>query len=168
MSRSDLYQRIVEGDEIALRDAFRRYGATAREIARRIVGPGLADDVVEEVFLLIWAQPDRWASPALDVHVLRVARDLSLAVRRRGVTPHTAALDLRPHGIAPDESVPDVVEEVDHDELQRVMLRLPDGLARQLEDAWFDAQSSDEAALTAGLDALVESFFSGRMVRSDE
>lgn len=168
MSRFDLYQRIVDGDELALRNAFRTYGASAREIARRIIGPDQADNVVEEVFLLIWTEPERWASPALDVHVLRIARDLSLAARRRGVTPATAALELQPFAIHPDQATPDVVEEIDHDELQRVMLRLPDGLGRQLEDAWFEAQGSDESSLAEAIATLAESFHSGRMVRREE
>lgn len=168
MSRFDLFQRIVDGDELALRDAFRTYGASAREIARRIIGPDQADDVVEEVFLLIWTEPERWASPALDVHVLRIARDLSLAVRRRGVTPAMAAHELQPFAILPDQAAPDVVEEINHDELQRVMLRLPDGFARQLEDAWFDAQGSDESSLAEAIETLAASFHSGRMVRRQD
>ena len=65
--RNDLFQRIVDGDELALRDAFRAYGAIARDLARRIAGQAVADDVVEEVFLLIWSEPQRWASAALDL-----------------------------------------------------------------------------------------------------
>ncbi len=165
--RSDLYQRIVSGDEIALRDAFRAYGAPARAIARRIVGPEQADDVVEEVFLLIWTQPQRWASPALDVHLLRATRDLALAVRRRGIVPRLAALDLQPFPISPDQSTPDIAREIDHQALERVMLRLPDDLARQLEDAWFEGRRGDDAALTAALDALADCFRSGQLDRRE-
>lgn len=163
MPSPDLFQRIVEGDEIALRDAFRRYGAAARELARRIVGPGQADDVVEEAFLLIWSEPEHWASAALDVHVLRIVRDLSLAVRRRGVTPALAAVALQPFSMPPDAELADVVSEVDQGELQRLVLRLPEDGGRRLEDAWFDAVRSDDEALNAALDAVVEGIRSGHL-----
>jgi len=161
----ELFQRIVDGDEIALRDAFRSYGATARELARRIVGPHQADAIVEEAFLLIWSEPEHWASAALDVHILRIVRDLALAVRRRGVTAALAAQDLQPFVMPPDPTLPDVVDELDHDELQRVMLRLPAGQGRQLEDAWFDGLRADDESLNLALDAVVDSIRSGHLTR---
>lgn len=165
MPSPELFQRIVEGDEIALRDTFRSYGPTARELARRIVGHDQADLVVEEAFLLIWTEPERWASAALDVHVLRIVRDLALAVRRRGVTPALAAIDLEPFSIAPDLNAPDVVHEIDHDELQRLMLRMPNGNGRKLEDAWLDESASTDEDLEEALDDLVEGIYSGRLNR---
>lgn len=165
MASPDLFQRIVEGDEIALRDAFRSYGAAAGELARRIAGPERADEIVEEAFLLIWSEPDRWASAALDVHVLRIVRDLALAVRRRGVTPELAALDLKPFPIGPDSTLPDLIDGLEHDELQRAMLRLPGDQGRQLEDAWFEGMRSDDDSLNAAVDALVDSIQSGRLNR---
>ena len=165
MASPELFQRIVEGDEIALRDAFRRYGATARELARRIIGPQQADEIVEEAFLLIWTEPERWASAALDVHVLRIVRDLALAVRRRGVTAAVAALELEPFPLTPDPTLPDVVLELDHHELQLAMLRLPGDQGRQLEDAWFDGQRRDDESLNAAVEAVVKSIESGRLTR---
>ncbi|MDE2966498.1 MAG: hypothetical protein OXS30_03265 [Chloroflexota bacterium] len=163
MPSRDLFQRIVEGDEIALRDAFRGYGATARELARRIVGPVQADEIVEEAFLLIWSEPEHWASPALDVHILRIVRDLSLAVRRRGVTPEVAARDLQPFPITPDAALPDVVHDLEHDELQRATLRLPGAQGRRLEDAWFDDLRGEDEPLNAALETIVEDIRSGRL-----
>ena len=163
MPTPELFQRIVEGDEIALREAFRRYGPSARELARRIVGQTQADDVVEEAFLLIWNEPEHWASPPLDVHLLRIVRDLALAVRRRGITPALAALQLEPFPIAPDPALPDVVEELEHSELEQVLLRLPDEQGLQLEDAWFNGQRPDDESLNAAFDVVVNSIQSGRL-----
>ena len=165
MASRELFQRIVEGDEIALRDAFRSYGATARELARRVVGPGQADEIVEEAFLLIWSEPEHWASEALDVQILRNVRDLALAVRRRGVTAALAAEDLQPFVMAPDPGMPDVVDEIDYDELQRVMLRLPSDQGRQLEDAWLDGLRGDDKALNEALDAVAGAVLSGHLTR---
>ena len=166
MASPELFQRIVEGDEIALRDAFRTYGAAARELARRIVGHDQADDVVEEAFLLIWSEPEHWASAALDVHVLQIVRDLAIAVRRRGVTPALAALQLQPFVMPPDLELPDVVTELNHDELQRLALRLPEEGGRQLEDAWFDEVRDDDLSLNEALDAVVDGMLSGHLTGS--
>lgn len=168
MPSPELFQGIVEGDEIALRDTFRSYAPTARELARRIVGHAQADDVVEEALLLIWTEPEHWASAALDVHVLRIVRDLALAVRRRGVTPALAALELEPFSIAPDPNAPDVVHEIDHGELQRLMLRMPNEGGRKLEDAWFDESASDREDLSEALDELAEGIHSGRLNRRSQ
>ena len=165
VSTPDLFQGIVDGDEIALRDAFRRYGAAANELARRIIGPEQAAEIVEEAFLLIWTEPERWASPALDVHVLRIVRDLSLAVQRRGVTASLAARDLEPAGAIPDLSAPDIINELDHTELQRLLLRLPDGQGLQLEAGWFEATRSDDAELNAALTTFADGLLSGRLTK---
>lgn len=164
----ELFQRIVEGDEIALRDAFRNYGPTASAVARRIVGQNQPDEIVEEAFLLIWTDPEHWASPALDVHVLRIVRDLALAVRRRGVTAALAAQELEPFPIAPDLNLPDVVHEINHDELQRILLRLPNDQGRKLEDAWFEEISSEDRDLNDAMDALVGGIHSGRLHRKGQ
>ena len=167
MAAPDLFQRIVEGDEIALRDAFRAYSATARDLARRIVGPDQADEIVEEAFLLIWTDPEHWASAALDVHVLRLVRDIALTVRRRGITPSVAADEVQPFPIGPVPGLPDVVHDLNHEELQRAVLRMPLDRGRHLEDAWFDAIRHDDESLNQAMDALVENIHSGRIVRSD-
>ena len=151
MSRPDTYQRIVAGDEPALRDAFRRYGGTAHALAKRIVGAEHADDVVEATFLLIWCEPQRWASEALDVHVLRITRDLALATWRRGIAASIAAQSIAPFPITPDPDVPDIVHERDQHELQRALLRLTVEQQRVLEDAWFN-----QAPTTEPLDAALE------------
>jgi DNA-directed RNA polymerase specialized sigma24 family protein len=165
VSSPELFQRIVDGDEIALRDAFRRYGAIARDLARRVVGPQQADEIVEEAFLLIWCEPEHWASPALDVHILRIVRDLSLAVRRRGVAVEIAVRDLQPFPIAPDLSLPDVVNELKQDELQRALLRLPNYQGRRLEDAWLDGLRHDDEPLNRAVESIVEAILGGRLTR---
>ena len=154
MPAPDLYQGIVDGDEIALRDAFRRYGAVARALALRIAGPERADDIVEEAFLLIWTDPQRWASDALDAHLLRIVRDLALAVRRRGVAPSVAVRDLGPAPHPPSVHLPDVIAELDQRDLQRLMLTLPDNQGSMLEDAWVEGHRGDDELLSAGLEAV--------------
>ena len=56
-----LVQRIVAGDSTALGELYDRFGRQAYSLARRIcVDDGLAEDVVQEVFLAFWRDPSRF------------------------------------------------------------------------------------------------------------
>ena len=53
--------RIVNGDQSALGDLYDRYGRPAYSLARRICADdGIAEDVVQEVFLAFWRDPRRF------------------------------------------------------------------------------------------------------------
>ncbi|MCE3555337.1 sigma-70 family RNA polymerase sigma factor [Pseudonocardia sp. RS11V-5] len=52
---------MAEGDERALAEVYDRYGRPAWSLARRICADdGLAEDVVQEVFLTLWRDPARF------------------------------------------------------------------------------------------------------------
>lgn len=54
-------QRIVSGDSTALGELYDRFGRQAYSLARRICADeGLAEDVVQEVFLAFWRDPSRF------------------------------------------------------------------------------------------------------------
>ena len=56
-----LVQRIVAGDSTALGDLYDRFGRQSYSLARRICADdGLAEDVVQEVFLAFWRDPTRF------------------------------------------------------------------------------------------------------------
>ncbi len=56
-----LVRRIVEGDQTALGELYDRYGRPAYSLARRICADdGIAEDVVQEVFLAFWRDPQRF------------------------------------------------------------------------------------------------------------
>jgi RNA polymerase sigma factor (sigma-70 family) len=56
-----LVDRLGEGDDRALAELYDRYGRPAWSLARRIcVDDGLAEDVVQEVFLTLWRDPARF------------------------------------------------------------------------------------------------------------
>ncbi len=161
MSSPELHQGLIDGDEIALRDLYRRYGAAARALARRIVGEEQAPDVVEEALLLIWRAPEQWASAALDVHVLRATRDLALEVQRRGIDAGVASAALEPFPLWPDPTLPDIVSGIDLDELLRRFLRLPNDQTRQLEEAWFEASRPSEDDLRAAVTSFAAALQDG-------
>lgn len=58
-----LVRRVVEGDEPALAALYDRYGRPAYSLARRICADdGIAEDVVQEVFLTFWRDPRRYVA----------------------------------------------------------------------------------------------------------
>lgn len=56
-----LVQRLLAGDDDALRDVFDRYGAFVLGLARRVCASAtVAEDVTQEVFTSLWRAPDRY------------------------------------------------------------------------------------------------------------
>ena len=56
-----LVRRVAEGDDAALESLYERYGRPAFALARRITGePVFAEEVVQEVFLALWRDPEKY------------------------------------------------------------------------------------------------------------
>jgi RNA polymerase sigma factor (sigma-70 family) len=56
-----LVRRVVDGDDTALEALYDRYGRPAFALARRITGePVFAEEVVQEVFLALWRDPEKY------------------------------------------------------------------------------------------------------------
>jgi len=54
----ELVRRVVGRDEMAFRDLFNRYGPAAKSLALRVVRqPFLAEEIVQEAFLVLWRDP---------------------------------------------------------------------------------------------------------------
>src|SRR5260221_1808954 len=54
-------ERVRQGDALALEMIFTAYRRELLELAQRIVGvPEIAEDVVQDVFVAIWARRERW------------------------------------------------------------------------------------------------------------
>jgi RNA polymerase sigma factor (sigma-70 family) len=81
-----LVRRVVEGDRTALGDVYDRFGRPAFSLARRICADdGIAEDVVQEVFLAFWKEPGRFdpARGAFGTWLLTLVHHKSVdAVRR--------------------------------------------------------------------------------------
>jgi RNA polymerase sigma factor (sigma-70 family) len=57
----ELIRLVRRGDEDAFRRLFRRYAPSALSLARRVVQqPFLAEEIVQEAFLAVWRNPERY------------------------------------------------------------------------------------------------------------
>ena len=60
-SDAELVRRLCNADGAALSQLYRRFGRPCYSLARRICADeGLAEDVVQEVFLTLWRDPNRF------------------------------------------------------------------------------------------------------------
>jgi RNA polymerase sigma-70 factor (ECF subfamily) len=56
-----LVERVAAGETRALEELYDRYARPAYSLARRVTGdPTFAEEVVQEVFLAVWRQPERF------------------------------------------------------------------------------------------------------------
>ena len=63
VSDDQLVSRVAGGDASALEKLYDRYVRQCFGLALRILGdPSLAEEVVQEVFLKLWSQPDRYSA----------------------------------------------------------------------------------------------------------
>jgi RNA polymerase sigma-70 factor (ECF subfamily) len=149
-----LVAQVGEGSEDALGQLYDRHGQLAYSLARRICGDGgLAEDVVEEVLLALWRDPQsydpsrgRFASWLLaEVHhkAVEVLRRES-AVRRQSVpaddSPGRAAS-------GPDRPTPGVPGE---GQVADALAQLPDEQRRAFELAFYGGYTQPEIAAITG------------------
>ena len=158
-SAAPLLSRLRAGDEDALRELCRSLAPQAHALAQRIAGAHAAEAVVEEVLLLIWREPQRWGAETLQLEALRCVRDVSLAVRQRGISAASALAQWQRPPVAPHADA----LSVDRESAERVraaLFTLSDAQRDLLEAAWFEGVEPGSAALTAALtealDALAE------------
>lgn len=94
-AEDQIIQRVVEGDQRALADLYDRWARPAFSLARRVCADeGLAEDVVQEVFIAFWRAPGRFdpARGAFGTWLLTLVHHKAVdavrresAVRRRAV-----------------------------------------------------------------------------------
>jgi RNA polymerase sigma-70 factor (ECF subfamily) len=151
-----LASRLVAGDDLALAEAFDRYGRAVYGAALRVVGDGAsAQDVVQDVFVELWSHPGRYdpAAGSLRTYLIVLARHRAVdlvrsELRRIARQERHHRLDpVRPHS-SPGEEVlaADLASAI------RAAVRLlPDGQRRVVELAYFEGLTCREVARAAGI-----------------
>jgi RNA polymerase sigma factor (sigma-70 family) len=57
----DLVRRVVEGDQVAFRTLYQRYGPSSKGLALRVArSPAMAEEIVQEAFLALWRNPEAY------------------------------------------------------------------------------------------------------------
>ena len=154
----DLVRRLRDGDEDAFRRLFARHAPAAKALALRIVRQtNLAEEIVQDAFLAVWKNPDRYDELRGSVRSWLMG------------TVHHRAVDLvrreEAYRRRAEDSIAAGDEQVDHaDEVavrldrpaerlavQAALADLPAGQRQVLEMMYFDGLSQSRIAERTGL-----------------
>jgi RNA polymerase sigma-70 factor, ECF subfamily len=145
-----LIERIRSGDETAMADMYERYSGIVYGVALRVLGDtGAAEDVLQEVFLQLWRNPQ-----AFDPNRGKLATWLAVIARNRAID------HLRKRPLEDDiEDLPistgvnlenEAARRLAVDKIRGVLSRLPQEQRRALEMAFFEGMTHTEIASKTG------------------
>jgi RNA polymerase sigma-70 factor, ECF subfamily len=151
----DWSQRLVAGDEGALREAYREHASAVLGLAKRVLGnETLAEDVMQEVFVRLWEQPDRFDPRRGRLRSYLLAMAHSRAVERlRAEDSQRRRLDasrrqpVDPTGFDVGRAL--AAQETES-AVRRVLADLPTEQRVAIQMAYFDGLSYREVAVVLG------------------
>jgi RNA polymerase sigma-70 factor (ECF subfamily) len=147
---STLLARIGQGDETGMEAIFKRYSGPVYSVALRVLhDSGQAEDVMQEIFLQLWRNPEAFVHGrgSLGAWLVVVARNRAIDVlRRRKPTDSVDDVVLAsPCDISTEAERNGMMEKV------RVILAdLPEEQRKSLELAYFEGLSHSEIAGRTG------------------
>jgi RNA polymerase sigma-70 factor (ECF subfamily) len=151
-----LAARLAAGDGQALAEAFDRLGPAVYGAALRVLGERhAAQDVVQDVFVELWAHPDRFdpAAGTLRAYLLVLARHRAVDALRSEL--RRIARQERHHRLSPAPEQPPVCDEVAAAEaasaIRAAVRQLPEAQRRVVELAYFGGLSYREVARAADI-----------------
>jgi RNA polymerase sigma-70 factor (ECF subfamily) len=146
----DLAVAVSAGDRLALAELYSRHGGPCFALARRVTSdPALAEEVVQEVFLALWRQPDRFDPDRGSMRSYLFAQahgrsvDLVRAESARRVREERDALR-RPTADADLERAVAGLGEAEA--IRRALARLSEGEREAIELAYFGGHTYREVA----------------------
>ena len=141
------------GDDEALRALYKEHGTLIYSYCHRVVGPNLAADVTQEVFISAWRSRENYDSQrgTFAAWLMTIAKRRCVdALRRAGRRPEFAT-DTTDVGSEPaSEDVVAVEQVADRMLLDEVIARLPSRARRAVELAFFEQLTHPEIAATTG------------------
>jgi RNA polymerase sigma factor (sigma-70 family) len=157
----ELVRRVVEGDEMAFRDLFNRYGPPAKSLAVRVVRqPFLAEEIVQEAFLVLWRDPGAYREErgTFRAWLMSTVHHRAVDVVRREETQRKRAREELPD-VEREADVGDVVaEQTDlagsRIKVRRALEEIPPAQRQVLELMYFEGKTqttiADELELPLG------------------
>lgn len=154
----ELARRLARGDSTALGVFYDRYGRACYSLARRVCADdGLAEDVVQEVFLTLWHEPGRfdpsrgrfitWLLTLIHHKAVDTVRRES-TIRRRTVPTAEAGEDWSPTTAPGADHA--VLVRVAAEQVQRALLELPAEQREALTLAYYEGRTQGEVAALTG------------------
>jgi RNA polymerase sigma factor (sigma-70 family) len=158
-SDAELVQRLGQADGSALSQLYRRFGRPCYSLARRICADeGLAEDVVQEVFLTLWRDPTRfdpsrgsfatWLLTLIHHKAVDAVRRES-TIRRRMVAAPEAGEDWSPTPVPGADQA--AMARVAAGQVRAALHRLPLEQRQVLALAYFGGHTQREIAVLIGV-----------------
>jgi RNA polymerase sigma factor (sigma-70 family) len=155
----ELVERLRDGDKDAFRRLFGRYAPSAKALALRVVRQSnLAEEIVQEVFLAIWTNPDGYDQERGSVRswLMGMVHHRAVDLVRREEAYRRRAEDSIPEAL---EEEADPADEVagrldlpsEREAVSAALLQLPLEQRRVIEMMYFDGLSQTQIAERASL-----------------
>jgi RNA polymerase sigma-70 factor, ECF subfamily len=142
---------IVDHDEQALAEAYRRHGDSCFALARRVLFDGaLAEEVVQELFVRLWKQPERFEPERGSLRSFLIAQahgrsvDLLRAETARRRREEREARQRVPEPVDLDREIINLSEA---EAVQSALAALPEAEREAIELAYFGGHTYREVAV---------------------
>jgi RNA polymerase sigma-70 factor (ECF subfamily) len=155
----DLLRRVGAGDEEAFRELFSRYASVAHALAFRLVRQAqVAEEIVQEAFLAVWRNPDRYDGDRGSVRswLMGTVHHRAVdAVRREQAQRRRAEQASRLGPGVVEDPIDDLLAAIDLPR-ERKLVRsalgeLPDEQREVIQRMYFDGLSQSQIAERTGL-----------------
>lgn len=143
---------VVERDAGALARLYDRYAGMLMGLAQRVLGDAAdAEEILQEVFLQVWNQADRYdpARSSVSTWLVLITRSRAIdRLRSRRVAERTADAADREKGRdhTSPRGVGNVFRQERHLRLQQELARLPEEQRQVLEMAYYEGMTQSEIA----------------------
>ena len=145
-----LLKQVQRGDESAMASLYDRYSKVVYSVALRVLrDPASAEDILQEIFLQIWRNPDSFIATrgTLGGWLAVVARNRSIDVlRRKKPSEQVDDMQLPSSYNLGDEAIRNSMME----KARAIIVKLPAEQRKTLEMAFFDGLTHSEIAEMTG------------------
>jgi len=144
-------RRLVAGDEAALREAYREHAPSIMALAVRVLGnAALAEDVMQDVFVRLWEQPERYDPARGRLRSYLLAMTHSRAVERlraeESQRRRIEAAQRQPHDPTGSDPTRELQAQDSGAAVRRVLAELPADQRTAIEMAYYGGLSYRDVA----------------------